>query len=135
MKEASESRCVPVLKGWDCVDHDPIDEYKPATESVCYALALRIGPDDSSGGDFYYVTVATPEGLRELQPRSEGSTAGVPIILSDYSWQQVLTAVENRLAECADYGWPRVQDRLRAQFRWEYEDYRLPSNTRLELTR
>ena len=124
MKKTSEPLCIPVLKGWDRTDHDPIEEYKPSSPSVCFTLALRIGLADSPSGDFYYVTVAPPEGLEELHSRSSDPASGEPIVLSSYSWSQVLEVVGSRLKQCADYGWPRIQDRLRSQFRWEYEDYR-----------
>jgi hypothetical protein len=115
---------VPELKSFDCFDHHPIEDWVPDTDAVCYWLALHIGEPGSEAASMYYVQVCTPEGLSAFKASGSKISRQRPIVLSHYSWESVLAEVAGRLEACRGYGWLDVQDKLRRQFDWEYENWR-----------
>ena len=112
---------VPVLKGFDCTDHHPIEEWVPSDDSVWYWLTLEIGTSDSEGADLFSVPVGTSVGLRDARQRGERSAFPPPIIVNPYDWSAVLAEVDRRLSACADISWAGVADSLRRLFYWEFE--------------
>ncbi len=114
----------PELKGADCFDHDPIDQWEPDHESVYYWLTLHVGPPGTDAADLYQVPVCTHPGLQEWkQARSTSEHEVEPIVLAKYSWRGVMDAVQERLASCRGHDWLDVQGKLRRCLAWEYEAY------------
>lgn len=116
---------IPQLKGFDCVDHDPIDEWVPSSnEDAHYALYLEIGPPDSEGANLFYVDVATPQAINEHNLGSRLKQRG--IVVNPYSWDAVLAKVQEILARCEGDNWNQQSELLSKHFHWEYENYRGP---------
>jgi len=115
---------IPELKGFDCVDLDPIDEWAPESEKVYYYLTLHIGEPESEAADLYGVMVCNPAGIAAAKQAGVKFGPEPPIMLAEYSWQGVLNEVTLRLKSCRGFGWLDVQEKLRRQFAWEYEGYR-----------
>ena len=111
----------PVLKYFDCTDHDPIEEYVPESDSVWYWLTLGIGTPESEAADLFSVPVGTPVGLREARQSGERKFCVPPIIVNPYDWIMVLAEVNRRIGTCADLSWSGMQEQLRKLFFWEYE--------------
>jgi hypothetical protein len=114
----------PELKHWDCADHDPIENWVPDDAAVIYWLTLGIGLSHSEAADNFQVCVGTPGGLKSAagrlaKPRGSGYPAS--IVLQDYSWAGVVTAVQARLDNCVGRDWLEVLQKLRQHFLWEYE--------------
>jgi hypothetical protein len=114
---------IPQLKGFDCVDHNPIDEWTPESDAdVFYSLCLQIGFPDSGGADLFYVDVMTPQAInnhnlgRQLSQRR--------IIVNPYSWEAVIEAVRAILECCAGDDWSQQSALLAMHFSWEFENYR-----------
>jgi len=114
---------VPVLKDFDCVVHDPIDQWRPDSDEVWYWLTLHIGDPDSDAADLYYVAVFTPPGLTAAKQAGQSIGPPPPIVLPKYSWQAVLNVVNARLSLCEGFGWHDVNQKLRLKFAWEYENH------------
>jgi len=114
---------IPKLKAFDCVDHDPIDEWVPASDSdVHYSLCLHIGPPDEDGADLFYVDVATPQAINEhnLGRRLKERR----IVVNSYSWDNVLEKVQETLRNCGGDSWNQQSELLAKHFYWEFENYR-----------
>jgi hypothetical protein len=76
----------PQLKGFDCFDHDPIDEWSPESDSdVFFSLCLHIGPPDEAGADLFYVDVRTPQEANESNRGMRVSQRR--IVVNPYSWE------------------------------------------------
>ena len=114
----------PQVKAFDCTDHDPIEDWKPSSESVWYTLTLHIGTSDRQGADLFSVTVCTPTGLNDAKQDGFAPGPEPPIVLSEYSWPEVVEAVQDRIQDCQGSDWGNIQTKLRKRFRWEYENYR-----------
>jgi hypothetical protein len=117
----------PELRSWDCWDFDPIQDWVPDGDEVLYWLTLTIGEPNRVGADNFQVCVATPAGLKSsvgkrYRPRGGGQPKA--IVLQAYSWDGVVAAVQERLDACAGRDWAEVQEKLRAQFDWEFEGMR-----------
>lgn len=113
----------PQLKGYDCIDHDPIDEWTPESDAdVFYSLCLHIGFPQSEGADLFYVDVMTPQAIthhnlgRRLNQRK--------IVVNPYTWDAVLESVKVTLERCAGEDWSQQSALLAKQFNWEFENYR-----------
>ena len=116
-----ESRVEPELKGFDCTDHHPIEEWRPASDSVHFWLTLHIGVTGVDGSDLYKIAVFTTRGLAESKQDTVNLRGPDPIVLEEYSWDGVLEEVHSRLVRCVGFGFSDVQEKLRGEFEWEYE--------------
>lgn len=111
----------PELKTFDSADVDDLLKWVPDTDEVLYWLNLEIGLPGAERADHYQVAVATPAGLKPHRGMRARSGAWQPIVVRPYSWKAVLAEVERRLLSCSGADWHDVNQRLRAQFQWEYE--------------
>ena len=112
----------PALKAFDCIDHDPIDQWMPESDSyVYYSLCLHIGPPDEEGADIFYVDVATPQAIYEHNLGSRMKQRG--IVVNPYSWENVLKEVQSILELCAGDDWSQQSQLLSKHFNWEFENY------------
>lgn len=107
----------PIIISYDCTDHDPIDKWVPDNVfDVDFWMNFTIG-SDSKGGDNFQVRVATPNNLR-------GNNAAYhAIILNEYVWPKVLSAVEAILGQCQDPNWEDITRQLSQLMYWEFENY------------
>ena len=118
---------IPSLKGVRCADVDDLETWTPAGDEICLWLELSIGSPDGDAADTFHVCIASRTGLksiRERPGRPPGAAPARPIVLREYSWGAVLGAIRNRLESCAGTDWLEVQQKLRRQFDWEYENYK-----------
>lgn len=116
-----DSLCRPELKGFDCTDFDPIDQWMPSSPAeVCYPLCLHIGLAGQAGSDIFYVEIVTPEavGQRKL-PLDKRH-----LVVTPYSWPGVLGQVQHILESIQAATWEECAEGLSRFFRWEFEDYR-----------
>lgn len=111
----------PVLKGFECYQHDPIDAWIPVDEAdVDFQLTLEIGPPDSEGADLYKVRVLTPQAIsrnnlgKELSDKERRY-----MILSPYSWNAVIARVSEVLDVCVEDSYPDQTEPLKRHFEWE----------------
>ena len=112
----------PQLKAFDCIDHDPIDQWMPQSEAdVYYSLCLHIGRPDEEGADLFYVDVATPQAITEHNLGK--SLSQRKIVVNPYSWENVLEAVRATLETCVGDNWSQQSELLAKHFNWEYENY------------
>ncbi|MEO0415299.1 MAG: Imm8 family immunity protein, partial [Verrucomicrobiota bacterium] len=113
----------PQLRGFDCIDYDPIDEWQPSSSAeVYYSLCLHIGTPDEEGADLFYVDVATPQAINELNLGKRMSERG--IVVNPYSWENVLNEVQGILERCKGEDWNQQSELLAKHFNWEFENCR-----------
>jgi hypothetical protein len=111
---------VPELKAFDCIDHDPIEEWHPESVSdLYYTLCLHIGIAGRDGADLFYVDVMSPQVEQTLGPKLRSRS----IVIDPYSWNGVLAKVEIILAQCEGQTWDDQARLLSAHFHWEFENY------------
>lgn len=112
----------PVLKYCDCIDHDPIDEWIPSSDTeVFYYLCLHIGPADNEGADLFNVQVVTPLAINE---HNLGKTLSkYKIVVNPYSWDNVLSVLNEILYNCEGVNWNQQASQLSKYFDWEFENY------------
>ncbi|WP_369335606.1 Imm8 family immunity protein [Luteolibacter arcticus] len=111
----------PEIKSFDCIDQDPIDQWSPGSEAdVHYSLCLHIGSVGGEGADRFHVVVVTPQAITE---HNLGRTLPKRcIMVSPYSWENVLKEVQARLARCVGDDWNRQSRLLAEHFSWEFEE-------------
>lgn len=116
---------IPQLKGFDCIDHDPIEEWMPSSDSdAYYPLCLHIGPPDEEVADLFYVDVATPQAINAHNLGRRLKQKG--IVVNPYSWESVLAKVQATIECCEGENWSQQSELLSKHFNWEYENYRGP---------
>lgn len=112
------------LKGYDCTDHDPVDQYRPRSDEVFYWLTLSIGPAGEDAADLFSAVVATPSGLQRAKQEGHRIGPRPPIIVEPYSWSSVLAEVQSRISRCEpDVSWSGLSTSLRRFFAWEYDRF------------
>ena len=109
----------PEIKSWDCTEHDPIDQWKPEDpERVGFWCNLTIGIQGQEGGDNFMVQVATHKVVPQLQDKTN-----LVVIPYYESWEATLTVLQEILAQCADFDWSGISEKLAKHFHWEYQGY------------
>jgi hypothetical protein len=112
----------PELKGFDCIDHDPIEDWIPSGDEVVnYHLCLHIGSRDEVGADYFNVQVVTPQSINSQNLGSSLSKRS--LVINPYSWSAVRERVESVLSECIGSDWSQCADLLSKHFHWEFENY------------
>jgi hypothetical protein len=109
----------PEIKSWDCVDHDPIEEWVPEDPSnVDYWCNISIGIEGEEGADNFQVHVVSENMLSQISSKQH-------IIVVPYyeGWNQVLKAVKLKLDKCSDIEWSGMSLQIAKLFYWEYEGY------------
>jgi hypothetical protein len=120
------SPIIPELKSFDSADvHDPDTWAPPASAEVFYWMTLEIGEPGAPGADCWQVCVANRAGWKSragTAVRPRGKAQAPPIVVEPYSWSAVLAEVNERLRRSEGERWLDVQEALRREFEWEYED-------------
>ena len=109
----------PVIKSFDCVDHDPIDEWIPVDPfDVDFWMNFSIGVEESKGADNFQVHVVTHETIKNTKDKK------YMIVLDSYSWPKLLKQVEDILMKCEGYDWSDISEKLSKYFYWEFDNYK-----------
>lgn len=109
----------PVIISYDCVDHDPIDEWVPEDlHDFDFWMNFTIGPD-FIGGDNFLVRIVSPSNLNGQM------IAKHSIVLIQYSLESVLVEVEKFLSGAEGENWMDVSGMLSKSMQWEYADYKV----------
>ena len=90
-------------------------------------VTMQIGPEDSDGGDYFYLYIVTPQFLNssfELEEKFEAEWGCYHLIVP--YWNQKL--IEEKIQIIVDkHGqgddWVKVAGRLSKYFQWEFENY------------
>ena len=108
---------VPVIHGFFCVDHDPIEEWQPEDPSdVDVRVDVYIGPDENPSGMYFTAHITTSKILRTGMYKNYLGPE-----IEEYSWAGAKNWIESYVAGCAAYSWEQVIDNLRKRLYWEYE--------------
>jgi hypothetical protein len=114
----------PLLKGQDCVDHDPIEAWQPTDPAdVNYSLCLHIGPAEQQGADLFYVNILSEAAAFQLDVDGIMRRKKV-LIVTDYSWDAVMDEVDLILHKVEGASWVEIAQKLGQCFDWEFENYR-----------
>ena len=109
----------PVISGFFCTDHDPIEEWVPKDPfDVDFYLDIYLGPDERPSGEFFTVHVLTVKRVRQMRNFKKMKYV---IMLEEYSWDTIYNKIDEILEECRGHDWLEMTDKLREHFHWEYE--------------
>ena len=118
-----DKKMKPLLKGQDCIDHDPIESWRPEDPAVVdYWLCLHIGPAEGQGADLFYVNVLSELAASTLP--EEELARRKKIVVPQYSWPAVMSAVDQILRASEGPDWAMIAEKLMRKFDWEFENYR-----------
>ena len=107
----------PIIISYDCADHDPIEEWIPEDRyNIDFWMNFTIGPD-MKGGDNFQVRIVTPNNL------SGKNSSKHAIVLNEYSWPNVVEAVDVLLENCKGLNWSEISEQLSRHMYWEFENY------------
>ena len=99
-----------------------LDTWVPADAGeVLFVLDIEIGEHGDERADLFYVTVATPVGLRKN--RDVPTTKAGPLVVPEYSLPVVRRRVEEIVGSCAAESWAESVKRLQEHFDYEYGGY------------
>jgi hypothetical protein len=116
----SEHMKTPEIKGWDCIDHDPIENWSPEDPSnVEFWCNLSIGLKGEAGADNFQVHIATNDAVSRIESKE------YLVVIPRYdNWTQVLGVLDSIVSQCKDVTWLRISEKLSKHFYWEYEEMR-----------
>lgn len=107
----------PIIIGYDCTDHDPIDKWVfDDVSNVDFWMNFTVGLDHK-GGDNFQIRIVTPNNLKGK------NSAKYAIVLDEYSWTKVMAEVEVMLEKSQDTDWEGISEKLAKLMCWEYENY------------
>jgi len=60
----------PEIKFWDCIAHDPIEEWEPEDPSMVeFWCCIAIGLENEEGSDYFHIHVTTEKMLSQLSDK------------------------------------------------------------------
>lgn len=111
---------VPQIKSFDCVDHDPIEQWVPSDPNdVDFWMNFSIGMAGEEGADNFQVHVVT----RKSSSSSSAVEPKYSVVLEAYSWPALLKAVAAVLESCKGSNWNDISAKLAGKFAWEFDSY------------
>jgi len=112
-----------ILKSMSSSEIDFSSWYPSSDEEVfiCLDLEIEFG-DGADGSNMFYVTIATPKAL-EMHREGPVLVKNRTLVVTEYSYDIVRSAVINILNECTRETWIDSCMALQRYFQWEYEDY------------
>lgn len=104
------------IKSWDCVEHDPIEEWQPDDPLfVEFWCNVAIGVEGEEGADNFQVHVVTERMLSQINDKN------YMLVLPCYEgWEQVLRSLNSKLDDVGELSWAGVSEKLSKIFCWEY---------------
>jgi hypothetical protein len=107
----------PVILNFDCIDHDPIEEWVPENpKNVDFWMNFTIGPD-SRAGDYFQVHVLTEENFKATKEKRHA------IVIKEYSLDNLLIEIDKILEKCHGSDWEEMSLKLSQYMGWEFENY------------
>lgn len=102
--------------------HRNIRTWEPADPlKVAEGVTLEIGPRGKKNVDIFWIEVATPRGLEELEAK-DGIIAHRPlVVLERYDYHLLWDWVMKTVSSCEAQSWNDCLSRLRRFFGWEYD--------------
>ena len=106
----------PHIKSWDCISHDPIEEWKPEDPSmVDFWCNVVIGIQNQEGCDNFQIHVVTEKMIPQIDDKN------YMLVIPYYeNWNQVLSIIESRIKDITGINWQGISLELSKIFRWEY---------------
>ena len=92
-------------------------------EEVYFPLDLTISLPGDIGGEVFEIMVVTPEALRSHTELGFCFPGRHYLIVSNYDWNKILSAVQELVDQCEGDSWQDIVELLRRYFYWEYEDH------------
>ncbi len=113
------------IKDFYSPDIESIWQWEPTDLSeVCFLLEMNIGEVGADSSDVFQVLIATPEGLRVVDPNDDFVLSDrACLIVREYSWKNILKKINQIVKVCSANDWVESTIRLQRYFQWEYEDY------------
>ena len=111
-----------VLHGIGTWEHPNLRTWAPIDpETIAEELTLTIGPKDKKGSDDFFVRLATPGGLNNLNDSNGLISVGPLIVIRKYDFQLIFELLQTTVNGCEGASWLDCVENLRRHFRWEYE--------------
>jgi hypothetical protein len=107
----------PRVLGLDSAD---VDDLPDDPKCCLVAVTARIGPSGGDAGDYFQFLVGTPAGLAKEEFSGWGTAL---LVVPEFSWGAVESALERLLAQCSAPTWEKVAEALSRYLMWEFENY------------
>ncbi|WP_334028086.1 Imm8 family immunity protein [Alteromonas sp. P256] len=102
-----------------CVDHDPIEQFVPHDSSeVDLWFDADIGAEGYDWSNNFQIHLVTQKSLSGVSDKSN-----LLVIPYYESWEQVLSALENSIRECAASTSEEMFKKIASKYAWEYESH------------
>jgi hypothetical protein len=116
-----------ILKSIDWSHENPY-EYMPIERSDIYiTFTCAIGLENEQGGDFFDITVCSPEYLIS-NDMFENKIIRHVLLVRDYDFEKILNIINKYIDKCDGNDWNDISFKLSRYFQWEYEDYIVSEN-------
>jgi hypothetical protein len=107
------------------VEHEPINNVRPASDVFCVSLRALVGPAGLPGEESFDFDVCSPEWL-DAELDSRPIIGGRFLLITrDFDPRRIEDYVRKRLAQASGNDWSTVAGKLARWSQWEFEDYRL----------
>ncbi|MBL0319315.1 MAG: immunity 8 family protein [Alphaproteobacteria bacterium] len=113
----------PILKNVFSPNIPDLEKYEPEQDD-CFMIQLwlDIGANDSDATDIFYLTVCTPEWLKN-ECTLQALWGRHLLIVSSYDIQIIRDKIEDYLSTCTGNDWQQLAVKIGKICAWEFEDY------------
>lgn len=112
------------LKGLHSPDVFDLKNYKPHNkENFSFLLQIMVGPENEEGEESFDVEVCTLKWLEMNYGEKEVIIGYHYIIVREYNYEKIETAINNFLKDCTGGNWEEIALKVSRLGIWEFDNY------------
>lgn len=106
-----------VINHYDCLEHDPIDQWQPEDPSdINISINFNIGLVATAGDNFLlHVVTANQQPDEQMEPYT--------LVVDKFNMPAILASVDGMLEQCQGENWPDIAGQLSRLMQWEFANY------------
>jgi Immunity protein 8 len=109
---------------------DDLEAFRPEDpENFQLSVALRIGPTDAEGGDFFYVSICSPRWLATRVATGGPEWCTATLIVKRWDRSEIENFLRRWVAGAKGASWTELASSLSRNANWEYGRLPAPPST------
>lgn len=110
---------------------DDLETFRPEDpENFQLSVALRIGPTDAEGGDFFYVSICTPSWLAKRVATGGPEWGTASLVVKRWDRDEIERFLQRWVATARGASWQDLASNLSRNANWEFGGSSRPSSGR-----
>ncbi|AVS77653.1 hypothetical protein C8234_05890 [Paracidovorax avenae] len=113
------------IKNVSVGDETPLDKWFPENRKIIFKIiCVDIGEIKKKNSDRFFIKIATPDGLKQVESVGNIVTSRPLLIVKEYDFTSILEWIGRVINSCEGETWRECVEKLRFYFDWEFDGYK-----------